>query len=300
MRVVEKDHCFRARGHDQIAGAPEEPVARHDPLRPAHLREADDTLFHRRDGARHELPGAALPGDGGSPQLRPFRAPPLGDGRRGPALIREADLLPAPRIPTAVERLSRRRRVVAAVAGVPEGLPLAAGVDDRLPLAVPLQQEGRAMAELRDRPFRPPVPDDGRKDVPAGAQLRSQVHGLVAPVHDVRALRPRRHLLAVHEEPIAVVAGDVDGEPLRSGLEVEGTPEVEDAVSVARNVGSRDPAGRGRSAENARPRGLGAGRLPHQECQQRGRERDRSTSHRFSSGHSSLPEDPTTVVVIAA
>ena len=180
--------------------------------------------------------------DVGPPKLGPVRSPALAGRRRLPGVVGVVDLLPPPRHavgrpppPREATRSSASMRTgIGCVAGVVEHLPLRAGVDHGLALAVALQEEGRAAAELRHRSLAAPVPDERREHVAAGAQVRREVERLVAPVHQVRALRTRRHLLPVHEEPVAVVGRHVDHEPVGPSREVERAAEVEDAERVCR------------------------------------------------------------------
>ncbi len=187
--------------------------------------------------------------------------------RRLPGVVGVVDLLPPPRHGPAVDRLPRGRRVVVLnadgdrrVARVVQHLPLRAGVDHGLPAAVALQQEGRPAAELRDRTLLAPVPDERREHVAAGAEVRGEVHRLVAPVHQVRALRPRRHLPSVHEEAVAVVGRHVDDETVGRRRELERAAEVEDAERVSGHLRGRDPQRRRRVLEHANLGALGFAR----------------------------------------
>jgi hypothetical protein len=56
--------------------------------------------------------------------------------------------------------------------------------------------------------------------------MRREVHRLVAPVVQVAARRAPGHALAVREELVAVVGGDVDEEALGALAELERAPEV--------------------------------------------------------------------------
>ena len=275
MGIVEQDARPGPGRHQQIARAPQEPVARRDPLRPPHGGDADLFLLHGREGPGNELPQHGFARDGRPAGLRPLGTPALGDRRSRPDVVRETRLLPAPRKPTAIHGLPGGRRVVAAcvrsadgkrlVARVPQHLPSGPGIGDGLALGVALHQEGGVAAELRRGPLLAPVPDERRQHVLSRAQVGGQVHRLVPPVHEVRALRPRRHLLAVHEEPVAVVGRDVDGEALGPRRQIERTTEVEYAVGVAGGVGGCDPAGGERPPEDPGGLELGASRLARQE-----------------------------------
>ena len=267
VNVVEQDRGPRPGRHHQVPGTLEEPVSSRDSLGPPHGGDADRFLLHGRDGPGHELPQHAFARDRRAAGLRALGAPALGDHRSRPRLVREARLLPAPRIATAVHGLPGRGRVVAAggrsadgkrlVPRVPEHLPAGPGIGDGLALGVALHEESAVAAELRRGPLLAPVPNERREHVLPRLEVGRQIHRLVPPVHEVRALRPRRHLLAVHEQPVAVVGRDVDGEMLGPRRQVERPAEVKDAVRIAGRVGRCDPARRDRPPED--PGGLELG-----------------------------------------
>ena len=273
-------------GHHEIALALEETLARVDAARAADASEAYGFLLHRRDGARSELPASGLAGEVGAAKLGPLAAGPAPGHRGWPGVVGEVELLPAPGVLAPVHRLPRRRCVVRAqldgdrcVALVRQHLPLRSAVDGGLTLAVALEQERRVPAELRGRAMRSPVPDQGGEHVAARAQVRCEVDGLVAPVHEIGTLGARRDLLAVHEEPVPVVRRHVDDEVLGPRDELERTAEVEDAVRLARSRWVRDPAGGGGVREDAwlgpplRLAQLG------QTAQERQQQSDRSSRH---------------------
>lgn len=258
--------------------APDECVARRHALAAPHSREALSLLLHRRDVARHEQPARHLSSAGRSLQQhsaddgvarsrrRRTRRGTRGAGRWSghgePRRIVVVAALPAPRVERAIHRFTGRRRVVAAnlaesepheaICAVDTQPPPGPGVDQRgLTLGVALQQEAGAIAVLRDRSRGAPVPHQRGDDVAARTELRREIDRLVAPVHDVGALRTGRHFLAVDVQPVAIVRRHVDDEPFGARREVERAARVEDHGRVAGHRGRRDPARGGRPGEDA-------------------------------------------------
>ena len=181
VRLVEQHGRARVGRDHEIALALEEGIARRDPLRAPNGGEANDLLLHRRNGTGHELPQPGFAGDGGPADLGTLRRPPLADTGGPPGVVGKGRLLPSPRVPGAIDRLSRRSRVVAAgggphhrdgrVARVAQHLPLGSRIRHRFPVRITLQEEGGAAAELRDGAIGPPVPDERGQHVVPRAQV---------------------------------------------------------------------------------------------------------------------------------
>ena len=250
------------------------------PARAPNPCESLHALLHGRNGARLELPSrhlAVLPGL----HRAALRAPDdcaacrageglercgsrgvRGDDHLAPGAVLVIGLLPAPRVPRAVDRIARSSRVVVShargrghdrcVRRIEIQPPPDAGIHvRRFGRAVPLHQKTRAMAVLRDRSRSAPVPDHGGDDVAAAPEVRRQVERLVAPVVDVGALRPGRDLCAVDVQAIAIVGRDVNDEGRWDGAQLKRLPGVEDGEAVARYAGRRDPPRSRRVVENA-------------------------------------------------
>ena len=260
VSLIEQNNRPGLCGHDEVARSPQEAGIGRDPLTAPNGREPYRRLLHRRDRTRHELPAARFAEGIARAELRAVGAGAPASRRRDPAILREVGLRPAPWITARVDRLARRRRVVPAddipedrngrVAVIAQHLPLRTRVHDRLARAVSLQQERRLTAELRDGLVRPPVPHERRDDVAACSKLGGHIDRLVAPVHQVGTLRPGGHLLAIDEQPVAVVGGHVDDETRRLGVQLEHTTEMEDAEVVAARARGKDPRRRRCSAED--------------------------------------------------
>jgi len=170
-----------------------------------------------------------------------------------PIRVVELRLLPAPGVCGRVHAIPGSRDVVPVVdlgghdgqgrvGLVADRLPGLIGADRLLGLAGALQEEARLLRDLGLRGVDAEVPDDGREHVAAGAQMRREVHRLVAPVVQVAARRAPDDALAIREELVAVVGGDADGEAAGTLAELERAPEVVDAVIEGRRARHRDPA----------------------------------------------------------
>src|SRR5258708_15772389 len=199
-------------------------------------------LFLKWDRARYQEPGVLR-------ILRRARLAIRANHRREPSRIVEISLFPAPRIWCGVELFPGADRYVARplvvrdrmrrVSFVGDASPIGPGVHDLLGIRVALEQESSLMTDLRDGSVPALVPHHGRKGVFAGLELRSDVDGFVAPMKQVAARGAYRDLLAIDEELIAVIAGNVNYECAGRLPQIEGAAEMVDAVIVRRGAGHR-------------------------------------------------------------
>ena len=108
---------------------------------------------------------------------------------------------------------------------------------------VAFEEEGCAVAHLRDGREDAPVPDGGGDQIFAGVEQGSEVAALVAPVGQIAASRAVAHALAVDVEHKTIVGTDAHGVVGGRGSEVKRTTEVEHQRFAQRGGGVRDPLG---------------------------------------------------------
>jgi len=189
----------------------------------------------------------------------------------GPGEVVEIGGVPVPGVAGGVEAFAGADGVVAGqlvggngdglIGGVCEEKPFGAGVDEGVVGGeFGLEEEGGALGPLAEGGVFTVVPDDGGEDVAAGAEVGAEIDGLVAPVVEVAAGGSGAETMAVAEEFVAAVAGDVDEEGGREAFELEGAAEVVDAEALGGGAGGRDPLGGPAVGEEVAGRLGGAGR----------------------------------------
>jgi hypothetical protein len=260
MRLVQQNRGRRPRGDHQITGPAQKRAVGFYTRGTTDACEALLLLLHPWYGSRLELPTRDL-----AIAARRHRSPLGASNHLGaaPPTVSIVRPLPSPRISRGVDRIAGSRGVIVSHEGggdddrrvrpIAQHFPTSAGVDERrFRGAVALKKESGAVAELRDRTRRTPVPHQRRDHVAPGVQIWREIDRLVAPVADVRALRPRRHLHAVDVQPVSIVGGHVHHESRGHRRQLQRPPRVEYGEGIPRRSSDRDPASRRRPVEYAR------------------------------------------------
>jgi len=112
------------------------------------------------------------------------------------------------------------------IGGVLVHFPIFVGVEKIVIWIIGLQEEGGSQRHLCERDKLAEIPNDGCDGVFAFNEVGSDIDGLETPVHKVAASRPTADALAVDEEAIAVVGGNMDDEFIGYGIEVKGPAEM--------------------------------------------------------------------------
>jgi len=154
--------------------------------------------------------------------------------------------------------LAGRRRRIGFVA---RAFPGRARVHHALSRVSPSTRNPVAKSRLGFRSQFAEVPHHRGKHVLAGLQEGRRVHRFVPPVEQVAARRSPGYPASVHEQLIAVVAADVDHEPLRGGRQLEGPAEMVHTVLRGRSARHGDPTRAPQAPDRVRAARLGAGAL---------------------------------------
>ena len=154
--------------------------------------------------------------------------------------------------------LAGRRRRIRFVA---RAFPVRARVHHALSRGISIHQESGCESHLGFRSQFAEVPHHRGKHVLAGLQVGRRVHRFVPPVEQVAARRSPGYPASVHEQLIAVVAADVDHEPLRLGRQLEGPAEMVHTVLRGRSARHGDPTRAPRAPDRVRAARRGAGAL---------------------------------------